>query len=515
MQSTAHATFDKLNRVLESADQAWKRRDYQQCFDQLERASLMAPANPQILLNLGHRYGLRWQMAKARSCFEKAARVSADSAEILATAARLCAEFVNQDMAEYFFRKALAHKAVSADTIARLAELYERLHRPQEAAALAARALGRDPGCPLARLTQAKLHRETGRLAEAESVLLPVLTNPNREMCVRGYYELSAVYDRQGRYDDAMAACLQAKNWLLPDAPPLLARMELVNRHLKELQDNVSTDLLGRWFDAGRETLQPLHRLAYLGGHARSGTTLLEQALDAHPEIISAEETTIFHNQAYETLRSTVPNEATMFAGLAGASVDALRTARERYFQSMSDCLGVPLDSRLFVDKNPSLQTLIILFIRFFPEARLMIALRDPRDVVISCFLLPHWPLSAGSVPFLNLEATVKAYSRAMGNWQMLKHMVKNPWLEIRYEDMLDDLESVLRKSLDFLGVGWDAKVLGFDEHARKKMLRSPTYSDVAQPVYRRARGRWRNYQKYLEPHLEMLEPLVKAFGYE
>jgi len=58
-------------------------------------------------------------------------------------------------------------------------------------------------------------------------------------------------------------------------------------------------------------------------------------------------------------------------------------------------------------------------------------------------------------------------------------------------------------------------RVLGFDEHARKKAVRSPTYADVTQPVYKRARGRWLNYQKYLEPHLGKLEPFVKAFGYE
>jgi hypothetical protein len=63
--------------------------------------------------------------------------------------------------------------------------------------------------------------------------------------------------------------------------------------------------------------------------------------------------------------------------------------------------------------------------------------------------------------------------------------------------------------------VPWDARVLEFDAHARKKMVISPTYADVTQPVYKRARGRWLNYQKYLEPHLATLEPLVKAFGYE
>ena len=88
-------------------------------------------------------------------------------------------------------------------------------------------------------------------------------------------------------------------------------------------------------------------------------------------------------------------------------------------------------------------------------------------------------------------------------------------YLEIRYEDMVEDLESVSRKTLDFLGVPWDAGVLNFDEHARQKPVRTPNYADVTRPVFKTAAGRWRNYQKYLEPYLEKLEPFVKAFGYE
>jgi hypothetical protein len=79
----------------------------------------------------------------------------------------------------------------------------------------------------------------------------------------------------------------------------------------------------------------------------------------------------------------------------------------------------------------------------------------------------------------------------------------------------VEDLESVAQRTLGFLDVPWDASVLDFDRHAREKIVRSPTYADVAKPVYKSARGRWRNYQKYLEPHLEKLAPFVKAFGYE
>ena len=92
---------------------------------------------------------------------------------------------------------------------------------------------------------------------------------------------------------------------------------------------------------------------------------------------------------------------------------------------------------------------------------------------------------------------------------------MRNPHLEVRYEEMVQDLESVSRRVLEFLGVPWDSRVLRFDEHARQKLVRSPTYADVTKPIFKGAVGRWRNYQKYLEPWLPTLEPFVKAFGYE
>ena len=501
--------------MLTGAAEAWERDDFQQCLELLERASRLNPSNFKILLNLGLRYGLRYQFAAAERCFEKAARVAPNKAEILVTAGRLSVEFGNYPMAERFYKQALGQKEVTADTIARLAELYERLHRTEEADAMAERALHLDNAHPWARLTQAKLHRQAGKLVEAEQMLRPVLTTGERELRIRGWYELGAILDRQGRYDEAMSAFMEAKALLHQDAPPLLAQLQSVIPHLQEMQQNVSAEMLARWFDSGREQLQPAHRLAFLGGHARSGTTLLEQVLDSHPDIVSAEETTIFHNDAYAPLRHAMPNGISRLAGLDTASVETLRHARERYFNSMSLWLGQPPGPRLLIDKNPSLQAWIIAFIRLFPEARLLVALRDPRDVVLSCFMVPHWPLNTGNVSFLNLEATVSFYTRTMGIWQTLKPLIKNPCLEVRYEDMVEDLESVARKTLDFLGVPWDARVLGFDEHARKKPVRSPTYADVTQPVYKRAVNRWRNYQKYLEPHLEKLAPFVKAFGYE
>jgi hypothetical protein len=125
--------------------------------------------------------------------------------------------------------------------------------------------------------------------------------------------------------------------------------------------------------------------------------------------------------------------------------------------------------------------------------------------------LLPY----GASVAYATLESTVSEYATVMDFWRTISTRIQNPFLEVRYEDIVNDLESTARRVIDFLGLPWDARVLKFDEHARQKIVRSPTYADVKKPVFKTAVGRWRNYQKYIEPHLERLEPFIKAFGYE
>ena len=165
---------------------------------------------------------------------------------------------------------------------------------------------------------------------------------------------------------------------------------------------------------------------------------------------------------------------------------------------------------------------LIPAFIRVFPEIKLLVALRDPRDVCLSCFMQPFLTLNQttsdynmNTSGYVTIQGTVEEYTSLMDKWRTIAPLIKTPHLEVRYEDMVDDLESVARRTLDFLGVPWDARVLGFDEYARQKIVRSPTYIDVTKPVYKGAVGRWRHYQKYFEPCLKKLDPFVKAFGYE
>ena len=156
---------------------------------------------------------------------------------------------------------------------------------------------------------------------------------------------------------------------------------------------------------------------------------------------------------------------------------------------------------------------MIPIVVRVFPETKFLIALRDPRDVVISCFqqALPLTPISSA---YLSIESTVQQYASAMGFWLDMRPRMGDRWIQVRYEEMIEDLPSVARAALSFLGVDFDENVLKFYEHARTKRVKSPSHADVLKPVYRTAVGRWRNYEKYLHPYLNGLNRFLEEFNY-
>lgn len=506
-----------LNRRLQEAEAAWERKDFQACLDHLESARRLAPAHTGILLQLGRIHGLNYDYAAATRCFDQALRLAPRKLETLLAVAEHCQNFRNPAIAEQYLQQAVNLPDATPQACVKLAVLYERLRRIPEASDLISRALKLNPACPEALLVQARLERMAGRLEAARQIMESFIHQPIGDVLTRSqsWYELAVILDRQGIYDEAMAAFLEAKKPLQPQAAGQLAELKIFRARLKVMESQVSAEQFRRWA-ATAPDLAPGQRLALLTGHARSGTTLLEQVLDAHPDIVSAEETTNFIDYAFAPLRRAHPPDAYMLPVLEAADAAALQSARRDYLRAMELSLGTPIASRLLIDKNPTHSFLIPGFLRVFPETKFLIALRDPRDVVLSCFMQPHpLPLNAVTAANLSLADTAQDYTDLMGIWRTLAPLMPAPFLEIRYEDVVADLESAARKTLNFLGLPWDSKVLGFNEHARRKLVRSPTYADVTQPVYTRAKGRWRNYQKYLEPHLAKLEPFVKAFGYE
>jgi tetratricopeptide (TPR) repeat protein len=514
MKRPRFASQGMLSRLFQQAAEAWRKQEYQQTIELLERAAQLDPANSSILLDLGRAHGLRYDYPSAERCLEKAVRLSSRKTETLVDAGRRCQEFGHYQMAKNYFARVVEQAGKNIEALITLAELHERHHRMTEASELVERALRLEAGHARARVVQARLRRLTGKPAEAERVLRELIggTACDSSNRIRAWYELGSVLDRQGRFDEAMTAFLEAKAIQRPAATNFATVLQGIQARVREMERTVSLDVLKRWSNAASE-LQPPRRMAVLCGHPRSGTTLLEQVLDTHPDIVSAEETHILHDEAYLPLSRGFPPSASVLEVLDSAPPSQLRQSRENYFLFTELFIGKTIDNRLLVDKNPALNVLIPAVVRIFPEARFLVALRDPRDVCVSCFMQPL-ALNPVSSAYLSLEGTVNQYASVMGFWRSILSKLPNPWMEVRYEDLVSDLENSSRRVLEFLDVPWNPEVLRFHEHARNKPVRSPSYAEVVNPVHSRAVGRWRNYQNHLAPYLETLRPLAEAFGY-
>ncbi len=102
-----------------------------------------------------------------------------------------------------------------------------------------------------------------------------------------------------------------------------------------------------------------------------------------------------------------------------------------------------------------------------------------------------------------------------MAVWRELREKITSPWLEVRYEDTVANLECEARRVLEFLGLPWEDRVLNYRDRLKDKAVGSPTYEAVSQPIYTRAVGRWRHYEEYLGPAMPQLQASIKAFGYQ
>jgi hypothetical protein len=236
--------------------------------------------------------------------------------------------------------------------------------------------------------------------------------------------------------------------------------------------------------------------------------------LDSHPDLVSSEERDFIGRELHYTLtarRGTTP----LVEMLNERSSADVASDRRRYLQAMEYLLGEAVGERTHLDKNPAYNLVIPLVFRIFPETRLIVALRDPRDVVLSCYLR-YLPLNAISVRFLDVKQAADKYAVDMAAWLRMRELNEVPWCEIRYEDTVADAAGQARKALATLGLPWDDRVLKYRERlSDTKQVTSPSYEAVAQPIYTRAVGRWKNYERLLEPALETLKPYVREFGYE
>lgn len=504
-----------LFRTIQAAKEFWNKRQFEEAIDCLERAARLAPANCDLITDLGKAYGLRYEFGKAEECFDKAIRLSSNKLTTLLNIARCSRQFSDFSIPEKYFSQLLRYPQMSADAYAQFADFYERLNRRGEAEVLVEKALHLEADFAPALIIKAKLNRFRGNITLSESLLRRALSSRIEfDAQVKALYELGHVLDQLGNYDEAMASFVGAKTLLIPKAAPYLQELSIVRTQLRNLRNQITYEHVRTW-QKNAAMLKERIPITLLAGHPRSGTTLLEQLLQTSTQTASLEETDIFFDEAFMPLERNSPVGSSILSVLNAPDNTLLESCRAHYLSSAAKHLNKSLKDLLLIDKNPSLTFLIPHFLRIFPEARFLVAIRDPRDVCISCFMQPILPLRQGSAAYLTIEGTIADYCELISMYQTLKPWLCDCLLEVPYESVVQSFEATSREILKFLGLSWTEDVLRFNEHAQKRIVRSPTYADVTKPVFKTAVNRWMHYEKYLQPYLDKLKPYVAALGYD
>jgi hypothetical protein len=243
-------------------------------------------------------------------------------------------------------------------------------------------------------------------------------------------------------------------------------------------------------------------------GFPRSGTTLIEQVLASHPAVESIEE-----QEALVDAHGPLLLAENALARWKDLSAEDIAHYRAAYWRRTEASLGRAPERAVVLDKLPLNTALLPLIHRLFPGARILFALRDPRDVVVSCFQ-QHFAMNAAMFHFLSLGETVRYYDAVMELARATRERLPLRIHDIRYEDVVADFDRTVASALAFLGLGWDDVVARYFETARERAVRTPSAANVATPIYATAVGRWRRYEAQLQPHLPALMRWVRAYGY-
>jgi hypothetical protein len=374
--------------------------------------------------------------------------------------------------------------------------------------------LQREPANERALLLGATLDRRRGNVADAESRFRDLLTGEAYGLPTRAQagYELAQLLDDNEQYDEAFKTLLAAKKLMRPHAKSAIQQRQMTLDKNREMLAMLDRSCFERWRDAAAQDAPC--RFAVLTGHPRSGTTLIEQMLDSHGELQSADEFDVFSQWIHQPIFGRFHPSVAVLTVLERVPALVRQQARSTYWQQTEAIFNRPLGGDMLLDKNPGMTVMLPVVNWAFPEMKILYALRDPRDVVLSCFM-QKVPLTPISSAWLSLADAGEYYARTMETWLKVRELTTSPWLEFRYESVVENLEHEARRILEFLGLAWDEKVLQFHEHAKDKVVRSPTYKDVTKPIYNRSIGRWRHYEEHLEPILARLKPFLAEFKYD
>lgn len=499
-QSLLGVVLDRMNRA-DPAQAAHARS-----------RSLLAGHGPQLkaLAATLHQAG---SIQAARDALVQAGELLPQDAELFLRLGEIEQQLLNADSAIIATQRALKLSPGHTGIRVRLAAILEHANQLDEAARHTQAVLTQLPGHVAAATLALRIARRQGDpRAAAERLAAMVDASPNRDASfAAASVELGHALDALGRYDEAFARFSAGKSiWASsPRAKqfPLNVMLDGVRTNVEQARRMPIESWTLPNTDDRRDA--PI----FFMGFPRSGTTLTERILDAHPRLVGTDEAMLL-SKLFIAARERVGGDDPYTVRLDRLTDAHVIELRAQYRRDAERALGAErVAGRRIIDKLPLNVHRLGLVRRVFPDAKVLFGLRDPRDCCLSCFMQDFEP-NAAMVHFCSIKTTAILYDATLEAWTQLRDHLGLDWFETRYEDLVSDMEGSARGLIEFLDEEWTDEVLAFQQRTPARALSTPSYAAVTQKITTRAVGRWSRYESHLGPMLEILAPWVDRLGY-
>jgi tetratricopeptide (TPR) repeat protein len=379
-----------------------------------------------------------------------------------------------------------------------------------EARRFASQALQLAPGFPDAILSIAAADLAEGQGPKAEAALHGLIADSRAGAWDRARASglLGDVLDAAGRYPQAFD-CYTMCNQALRQIHRSYAEGARVTDYARSLARALERVAPIAWRAPERivETALSPKTHVFLIGFPRSGTTLLEVVLDGHAGVASLEEHELLTDGVLRFMREPLNLEP--LAAASAAQLDELRAA---YWNGVQRA-GVTVAGKVFIDKHPLNTLKLPLIAKIFPQAKILFAVRDPRDVVLSCFRR-RFKMNPAMYELLSLPEAAGLYDAVMSFAEAAKLKLNLDWCEVRYEALVADFEVRVRVLCEFIGLVWRAEMSDFAQRVRSRERATPSTAQLSRGLTTSSVEQWRHYEPQLQPVLPQLNPWLLRFGY-
>lgn len=491
-----------------------------------QRAAQLRPDDAGVWHNLGKAMGDLRRIGPCREAFERSLELKPDRVATLCTYARSIANCGDDHGAELLWERVIALQPEQAEGYKGLAELHFAGGRLEHSLQTYRRGSEAVPDSSELHMGYAQLQEDLGDREGAERSFRRALElSPDWAMALEGLltlirgradhalvarakaivadpqrppqdranvgFGLGKVLDAQGRVDEAFDV------WRQANAARRLQVGDYDRQRTVERVDRLvrvfSADAIAKLAGQGSRDERPV----FVIGMPRSGTSLVEQIIAAHPDALGLGELRDIADIA-RSMPRRIGSIQRWPEALLAVDQAALQSAARDYL-AVLDRRASRLAARL-VDKAPLNFFHAGLIALMFPGARIIWCRRDPRDIGLSIYG-ENFALGQGfATDLADLGHFYREYMRLMRHWTQV---LPGRMYECVYEDLVADPERGARSLIDAVGLPWNDTCLRFHEQDRPVL--TPSRWQVRQPMYAKAVGRWKPYERWLQPLIQAL----------